>query len=107
MDGPLGVGARFGCFRKGDSGRGNEGLEVDLSTGLGGRAPGPTDCENLGSEGVGVLLLKGWWPLRLKSPKEGVVGVGGKLSAERVGEARFDARWSGRKMPEPGTEVVK
>ena len=42
-----GVGWRFGgCFLNGDSGRGNDGL-LGLKFGLGGRAPGPTVCENL------------------------------------------------------------
>ncbi len=44
---------------------------------------------------------------RLRPAREGVVGVGGKVSDERLGEARFEARWSGKKIPEPGTEVVK
>lgn len=50
-----GVGARFGCFLNGDSGRGSEGLPLGLKTGLGARAPGPTDCENLGNDGVSGL----------------------------------------------------
>lgn len=42
-----GVGARLGgCFLNGDSGRGSDGL-LGLKFGLGGRAPGPTDCANL------------------------------------------------------------
>ena len=46
-----GVGARFGCLRKGDSGRGKDGV-LALKLGLEARAPGPSDCENLGMEGV-------------------------------------------------------
>lgn len=39
---------------------------------------------------------------------EGVLGVGGKESeALVVADDRFSARWTGRKMPEPGIEVVK
>jgi hypothetical protein len=53
----LGVGARLGCLRKGDSGRGRDGLLGGLKEGLGARAPGPTDCENLGMEGVSGLKL--------------------------------------------------
>ena len=43
-----GVGCSMGLFLYGDSGRGREGLVFGLNWGLGGRAPGPTDCENLG-----------------------------------------------------------
>jgi hypothetical protein len=53
----LGVGARLGCLRKGDSGRGRDGLLGGLKEGLGARAPGPTDCENLGMDGVSGLKL--------------------------------------------------
>ena len=42
-----------------------------------------------------------------KFAKEGVVGVGGKDSTDGVVELRFSARWIGRKMPEPGIDVVK
>jgi len=35
------------------------------------------------------------------------VGVAGSLPEEEVGEARLMARAIGRKMPAPGTEVVK
>jgi hypothetical protein len=42
-----GGGARVGLFLNGDSGRGKDGLFA-LCAGLGARAPGPTDCENLG-----------------------------------------------------------
>lgn len=49
-----GVGARVGCLRKGDSGRGNDGPRLGLKDGLGGLAPGPIDWENFGgSAGVG------------------------------------------------------
>jgi hypothetical protein len=102
-----GVGARFGCFRNGDSGRGSEGLPFGLKTGLGALAPGPTDCENFGMEGVSGLKFGLSVVERLKLLKEGVVGVGGKVSEVKVGDARLIARCIGRKMPEPGTEVVK
>jgi hypothetical protein len=39
----LGVGARVGVLRNGDSGRGREGLPACLFCGLGARAPGPRD----------------------------------------------------------------
>jgi hypothetical protein len=39
----LGVGARLGVLRNGDSGRGSEGLPACLDCGLGARAPGPRD----------------------------------------------------------------
>lgn len=49
---------------------------------------------------LGLLPFKVLW--------EGVLGVGGKESeALVVGEYLFSARWTGRKMPEPGIEVVK
>lgn len=103
----FGVGARLGCFRKGDSGRGSDGLLCGLNTGLGARAPGPTDCENLGMEGVSGLKLGLSRVDRLSLPPyDGVVGVGGSLPVE-VGELRFDARCTGKKMPAPGTDVVK
>lgn len=102
-----GVGAKFGCLRKGDSGRGSEGLPFGLKTGLGARAPGPTDCENLGIDGVSGLELGFSLVERLKVLKDGVVGVGGKVSEVKVGEDRFVARCTGRNIPEPGTEVVK
>lgn len=35
------------------------------------------------------------------------MGVAGSLLDEEVGEARLTAREMGRKMPEPGMEVVK
>jgi len=38
---------------------------------------------------------------------EGVVGVGGNVSADGVGEARLAARWMGRNIPDPGIDVVK
>ena len=37
----------------------------------------------------------------------GVSGVPTKESGEAVGEKRFSARWTGRKMPAPGMEVWK
>jgi hypothetical protein len=50
-----GVGMRFGCFRKGDSERGRNGLFV-FKTGLV-EGEGPTDCENLGIGGGSGLML--------------------------------------------------
>jgi hypothetical protein len=98
-----GVGARTGaCLRKGDSGRGREG-RLALKVGLLGRTPGPTDCENFrGIPGIGGVFLAS--PLERC---EGVPGVAGKLSSESAGESRRSARWTGRKMPAPGIEVVK
>jgi len=52
------------------------------------------------------VLLSARPPI-LKLPSEGVVGVGGKDPDDNVGEARLEARLRGRKMPEPGSEVVK
>lgn len=126
----LGVGARLGCLY-GDSGRGSEGRLSCLDCGLVVRAPGPRDWENLGIEGAsGVRLeapksglprneavVKSDFP-RVEAlkfglsrvdalnllPYEGVVGVGGRSEADI---ARFFARWMGRNMPEPGTEVWK
>lgn len=101
-----GVAVRFGGLRNGDSGRGRDGRALALDCGLGARAPGPTDWENLGSDGVsglkcGLLVVE-----RLKLLyDDGVVGVGGKSS--EVADERFCARCTGRKMPEPGMEVLK
>jgi hypothetical protein len=39
--------------------------------------------------------------------KDGVFGVGGKLSEDSAKEVRLRALCMGKKMPEPGTEVVK
>ena len=50
-----GVAAKFGAFLRGDSGRGRDGRDFALNVGLGARAPGPTDCENLRADGVGGL----------------------------------------------------
>lgn len=50
----------------------------------------------------GVVLVSG-----SKSSELGVGGDGGIGSEEPVREVRFEARCSGRKMPEPGTVVVK
>ena len=103
-----GVGCRLGGFRSGDSGRGKEGLDFILNCGLGALAPGPTVCENLGMDGVGgVYVLISSFPRRSSLAKDGVVGVGGKESVDMTVEARFEARLVGKKMPAPGTEVVK
>jgi hypothetical protein len=102
-----GVGAKFGCFRIGDSGRGKDGLPFGLNSGLGARAPGPIDCEKFGRAGISGLKLGFSVVERLKLENEGVVGVGGNVSEVNVGEERFVARCIGRKMPAPGTEVVK
>ena len=102
-----GVGARFGCFRKGDSGRGAGGRIFPLDMGLTVRAPGPMDWENLGIEGVLGLKCGRSMDERLKLLYDGVVGVGGKDSEDRVREARLVALWMGKKMPAPDTLVVK
>lgn len=87
IDGPRpGVVPRLGLFLNGDSGRGSDGLAL-FRIGLEGRAPGPTDCENFG-----IVLTSGVSPFRLKFENEGVVGVGGKVSAVRDGDIRFEAR---------------
>jgi hypothetical protein len=39
--------------------------------------------------------------------KDGVFGVGGKLSEDSAKEERLRALCIGKKIPEPGTEVVK
>lgn len=100
-----GVVAPLGFCRYGDSGRERDGLPIVLNPGLGARAPGPTDCENLGSEGVSGLKCGFSVVERLKLLYAGVVGVGGK--SDESAEARLDARWTGRKMPDPGMEVLK
>lgn len=86
-----GVGWRLGgCFLNGLSGRGRDGL-FGLKEGLGGLAPGPIVCANLccGKDGVG----------------EG--SVSGEFCVPEEGEERFSARCTGKKMPEPGMEVLK
>lgn len=52
-------------------------------------------------------MLGGAWLGGLKGASDGVVGVGGNESEESVGEARLKALFEGRKMPEPGMDVVK
>lgn len=96
-----GVGRRSGAgFLNGDSGRGRDG-RFGLKVGLKGRAPGPTECENLSPELAGGALC----PLTVLY--DGVLGVSGNESRDTAGESRFSARWTGRKMPEPGIEVLK
>jgi len=100
-----GVAVRLG-LRIGDSGRGRDGRPFGLNCGLGARAPGPIDWENLGTEGVSGLKWGFVVVERLNLLyDEGVVGVGGKSS--EVAEERFCARWTGRNMPDPGIEVLK
>lgn len=101
------MGGKLGRFRNGDSGRGKDGLPFGLKTGLGARAPGPTDCENLGIDGVSGLKFGFSVVETLKLLNEGVVGVGGNVPSVLAGEARLVALCIGKKMPEPGTEVVK
>jgi hypothetical protein len=70
--------------------------------------PGPTDCEKFGFgiEGVSGLKLGFSMVERLKLLwYEGVVGSGAK--SDEPPEMRFCARCTGRKIPEPGTEVSK
>lgn len=43
----------------------------------------------------------------LKALSEGVVGVGGKDPDDVAGEARLDALFRGRKIPDPAMEVLK
>lgn len=52
-------------------------------------------------------MLAGAWLGGLNVTNDGVVGVGGNESEESVGEARLKALFEGRKMPEPGMDVVK
>ena len=94
-----GVGASVGTFRSGDSGRGRDGrCCLGLNEGLGGRAPGPTDCENLGMPFGDVM--SGNPPV----PWFGVVGVGGNSSYI---DSRREALCSGRNMPAFGCDVAK
>lgn len=103
-----GVGTRFGgCFLNGDSGRGREGL-FGLKVGLDGLAPGPTDCENFRADfcATNASSLPVLRPLMVLY--EGVLGVPGNESTfEPVGDWRFSARCTGRKMPAPGMVVLK
>jgi hypothetical protein len=61
---------------------------------------GPRDLLNADIDGVGGVALP---------PKfnDGVLGVSGVDPVDIVGDARFEARLSGRNMPEFGTDVVK
>ena len=81
-----GVGAKLGCLRTGDSGRGSEGLPLGLKFGLGARPAGPKDCENLGMDGVVSGLKLG--RSRVVALKlllyDGVVGVGGRATKTEV-----------------------
>ena len=104
---PAGVDIKVGAFRKGDSGLGRDGRDLGFICGLA-ALPGPTDWLNFDIAGVGgVYVLLSARPPILKLPSEGVVGVGGNDPDDRVGEARFEARLRGRKIPAPGTEVLK
>lgn len=101
----LDPGARLDCFLSGDSGLGRDG-RLGLNIGLAGLAPGPTDCENLaGKAGVGgvnpFLVLLPFIVLC-----DGVEGVPGYESVAAEGE-RLSARWTGKKIPAPGTMVLK
>lgn len=97
---------RFCAFLSGDSGRGRDGRALGRKAGLGAR-PGPTDWLDLCVEGVVLEYALISPPPRLKPLSDGDVGVGGKESADTVGEARFFARAKGRKIPAPGIDVVK
>jgi hypothetical protein len=80
---------RLPFWRYGDSGL-KDGLAWDGRLGLGARAPGPTDCENLGFgiEGVSGLKLGFSIVERLKLLwYEGVVGSGAK--SDESAETRF------------------
>lgn len=93
-------------FRRGDSGRGREGLDF-LKPGLG-ALPGPTDWLNFGSEGVGGVMAVGPCPATLTPPPtEGVVGVRGTEPSCEDGEPRRMALLMGRNMPAPGIVVTK
>lgn len=92
----------FWVFRSGDSGLGNDGRDLGRSEGLVGR-PGPTDWLSFDIDGVGgVYALTSARPPILNAAREGVVGV----KAVEV-EIRLKALFDGRKIPAPGTEVVK
>lgn len=93
-------------LRDGDSGR-SEGLLGFLSPGLVER-PGPTDLLNAGSDGVGGVKFVEFWLPALRPPIVLGVGVcGNELEKEAGGESRLTAFVTGRKMPAPGTVVVK
>lgn len=99
---PPGVAITFWVFRSGDSGLGNDGRDLGGSEGLVGR-PGPTDWLSFDIDGVGgVYALTSARPPILNAAREGVVGV---KAVE--GEIRLKALFDGRKIPAPGTEVVK
>ena len=104
---PVGVEVAFCAFLKGDSGRGSDGRDLGFNAGLGAR-PGPTDWLNLDVTGVGVAWeLFSARPPRLKAASDGVVGVGGDELNDSVGDALLKALFDGRKIPEPGMDVVK
>lgn len=102
---PAGVAITFWVFRSGDSGLGNDGRDLGRSEGLVGR-PGPTDWLSFDIDGVGgVYALPSARPPRLNAAREGVVGV--KESESAGVEIRLKALLDGRKIPAPGTDVVK
>lgn len=116
-----GAGGRFGCFRKGDSGRGRDGLDFGFSCGDGALAPGPTvwlkgcfapsptDWLNLGMDPIvgGVRLAGCCFRVGSNLLKAGVVGVGGKPEVDVEGERNLVALYDGRKMPAPETLTAK
>lgn len=85
---PAGVETRFCVFLSGDSGRDRDGRGLGRKAGLGAR-PCPTDWLNLCVDGVVAVCALVTDPPRLKPLFDGDVGVGGKESADAVGEARF------------------
>ena len=102
-----GVGARLGCFLNGDSGLGRDG-RFDLNIGLVGRAPGPTDCENLCDRaGVGGVRVSLVVRVPLSVLCDGVEGVAGYEPTDADGERRFSARMMGKNMPAPRIVVLK
>lgn len=90
----------------GDSGRASEGRGF-LPEGLAAR-PGPTDWLNFGKDGVGGVKFVEFWFATLSPPDiVDMVGVSGNELADVGGDSRLIALDRGKKIPAPGTVVVK
>lgn len=59
---------------------------------------------NLGTPGVGGVKLVEFWLATFKPPLAGVIG---NEAPDIAGVSRLMALDSGRKMPDPGCDVVK
>ena len=96
----------LGDLLEGESGLGSDCRSLGRNMGLGARAPGPTDCENF-IVGVSRAFAGAAYALPVLGLRDGVVGVSGNESDVADGEALLEARCKGKKIPEPGIDVLK